>query len=73
MKLFRDFWSYFSECWYAMKYSYLLAVRDSRIDALKEELKAERARRQSLERILADSVIHPNHDPHQCVLRENDQ
>lgn len=72
MNFLRRFWSYFSECWYAMKYSYLLSVRDGQIRELNTMLDVERRRRQQLERILLDT-IHDNKDSgrlSQCVLRD---
>lgn len=53
----------------------ILALRDKRIRFLEEALEVETRRRENLERILTETVIHPSRDSgrlSQCVLRRND-
>ena len=72
MNSLRRFWGYFNTVWYAVKYSYLLTVRDNQIAYLNRALEVETRRRENLERILTET-IHTGHDQHQCVLKRNDQ
>lgn len=66
----RKLWYYFTST--RLTQGFELLLRDMKIDGLKKALEVERRRRLQLERILTETV-HTAHDPHQCVLRKNDQ